>query len=201
MKLEPPPAPLARWQHCTFNKHRDSRHHASLTRDTNQCVCDITTYDSVSLLCRLTMSSGLFLPTLNSRTGCHANSLQLHFWLTTCVRAVIAAKSRFSQDPSKVVASGCFLFSRHNFQRVKPCMQNDRKYLWFPQLRGMQYTMQPNWPSAARFIWPSTHLELENQNKPQEDKRLSVIFRSSWALCGRNHKRSTMQDLFSKVQL
>ncbi len=45
MKLEPPPAPLARWQHRTFNKHRDSRHRASLTRDTNQCVCDITTLD------------------------------------------------------------------------------------------------------------------------------------------------------------
>ncbi len=45
--LEPPP-PLSRWQHCTFNKARDSRHRASLTRDTNQCVCDITTQSSFS---------------------------------------------------------------------------------------------------------------------------------------------------------
>ncbi len=34
---------LDRWQHCVLNKARDSRHRASLTRDTNQCVCDITT--------------------------------------------------------------------------------------------------------------------------------------------------------------
>ncbi len=33
-----PLVPLTRWQHCTFNKARDSRHRGSLTRDTNQCV-------------------------------------------------------------------------------------------------------------------------------------------------------------------
>ncbi len=40
-----PLALLVRWQHCVFNKARDSCHRASLTRDTNQCVCDITTHD------------------------------------------------------------------------------------------------------------------------------------------------------------
>ncbi len=45
VNLEPP---LARWQHCAFNKARDSRHRGSLTRDTNQCVCDITTLQPTS---------------------------------------------------------------------------------------------------------------------------------------------------------
>ncbi len=43
VNLEPP---LTRWQHCAFNKARDLHHRGSLTRDTNQCVCDITTEDS-----------------------------------------------------------------------------------------------------------------------------------------------------------
>ncbi len=53
VNLEPP---LARWQHCTYNKHRDSCHRGSLTWDTKPCVCDITTLvptptDSFPCLC------------------------------------------------------------------------------------------------------------------------------------------------------